>query len=178
MKVNKAKTTMVCVSGAQSYTARSHILTADGDRVESGESMKVLGFHLSNKANVHAHIDVLCKRLRQKYWVLYHFKKAGFDQNELAKVYRTCLLPFLDYCAIVYHPLLTDEQDQRVERLQSGALHCIYGFQMSYSKMREMAGVSTLRERRVAACDRFAKKCLSSGRFSSWFPLKLSLIHI
>ena len=49
MKVNGAKTTMICVSGAMSYTARSHIYGSDGGEVRSGEEMKVLGYHLSSR---------------------------------------------------------------------------------------------------------------------------------
>ena len=60
-----------------------------------------------------------------------------------------------------------------LERLQASALRCIYGYQTPYSKMRQLAGVSTLRDRRVAACDKFANKCLGSRRFSKWFPLKM-----
>ena len=45
----------------------------------------------------------------------------------------------------------------------------IYGYHIPYSQMRKLAGVTTLRERRVAACDKFAEKCVS-GRFSAWFP--------
>ena len=41
---------------------------------------------------------------------------------ELATVYRTVIRPILDYCAVVYHPMLSDEQDQAVERLQARAL--------------------------------------------------------
>ena len=91
---------------------------------------------------------------------------------ELAQVYRTCILPVADYCAVVYHAILTDEQDQVVERLQAGALRCIYGWDVSYSRMRELAGVTTLRERRIQACDKFAAKCVASRRFKEWFPLK------
>ena len=40
--------------------------------------------------------------------------------------------------------------------------------------MRELAGVSTLRDRRIAACDKFAEKCLGSVKFSKWFPLRSS----
>ena len=68
--------------------------------------------------------------------------------------------------------MLTDDQDQVLERLQASALRCIYRYQTPYSKMRQLAEVSTLRERRVAACDKFANKCLGSKRFSKWFPLK------
>ena len=107
----------------------------------------------------------LSKRVRTKYWVLYHLRKAGFSQKELARVYRTCILPVFDYCCVVYHPLLTDEQDQAVKRLQSSALRCIYGYEMSYAKMREMAEVKTLGQRRIDACDKFASKCLGLSDF-------------
>ena len=118
------------------------------------------------------HVDALCRRMRGKYWVLYHLKKAGFSDEELCRVYRTCLLPVLDYCCVVYHSLLTDEQDQRIERLQSSALRCIFGYEVAYSRMRELASVTTLRQRRIDFCDRFAAKCLGSRRFAQWFPLR------
>ena len=41
---------------------------------------------------------------------------------------------------------------------------------MSYQKMRELAGVTTLRQRRVELCDKFAAKCLKNPRFEPWFP--------
>ena len=113
---------MICVSGAQSYQARSHIFGSEGDIVNSGPSVNVLGYHLSPRVGAHAHVAPLCKKIRQKYWVLYHLRKAGFSDEELAQVYRTCILPVADYCAVVYHPALTDEQDQVVERLHAGAL--------------------------------------------------------
>ena len=75
---------------------------------------------------------------------------------------------------MVYHPLLTDEMDQAVEKLQSSALRCIFGYELSYAKMRELAGVTTLRDRRIAASDKFANKCVGSVRFGKWFPERRS----
>ena len=40
--------------------------------------------------------------------------------------------------------------------------------------MRELAEVSTLRSRRIQACDKFAKKCLGVPRFARWFPRRVS----
>ena len=161
MKVNGKKTAMMNVSGAQSYAARAHIM-AGGETIRSGGEMKVLGFHFSSSPTVHAHVGALEKRMRTKFWVLYHLRRAGFSDEELAKVYRTCLRPVLDYCSVAYHAQLTDEQDQRIEGQQASALRCIYGYHTSYKRMRELAGVETLRERRVTACDKFAAKCLGS----------------
>ena len=47
MKVNHAKTSMLCSSGAQSYDARSHIFDGGGAVISSGGQMKVLGFLLA-----------------------------------------------------------------------------------------------------------------------------------
>ena len=87
--------------------------------------------------------------------------------------------PVADYACVVYHSSLTDAQDEELDRLQNHALKCIYG-QFSGRKLREMAGITTLRERRETLCDKFAGKLLGNPLFLHWFPLKetLSLIHI
>ena len=121
---------------------------------------------------MHAHVEALRKKFRRSYWTIYHLSKTGFTKEELACVYRTTIRPTADYCQVVYHSLITDEQDQVIERLQSKALKCIYGPKIPYARMREMAQVTTLRQRRIEACDKFASKCIDSPRFSKWFPLR------
>ena len=61
-----------------------------------------------------------------------------------------------DHCSVVYHSLLTDAQDEMLDRCQAHTLRYIFGKDMSYKKMREKAGVCTLRERRQDLCDKFA----------------------
>ena len=36
--------------------------------------------------------------------------------------------------------------------------------------MRNMAGVTTLRQRRIELCDKFAQKTANNPRFHHWFP--------
>ena len=81
--------------------------------------------------------------MRDTTWVLRPLRRAGFNKSELATVYRTVVRPVLDYCAVVYHPMLTDEQDQAIERLQAKALKNIYGYQDSYAEMRQKADATT-----------------------------------
>ena len=61
-----------------------------------------------------------------------------------------------------YHSMLTDPQDEAIERLQSLALKCIFGPRIFARKMRQMAGLQTLRHRRIDHCDKFACKCANS----------------
>ena len=106
MVVNKKKTKVLCISDSQTYKAKAHILDPDGNRLESGDHLKVLGFHMDSRPSVHAHVQALRIRMRDTMWVLRHLKIAGFSEPELATVYRTVVRPVLDYCAVVYHSML------------------------------------------------------------------------
>ena len=80
--------------------------------------------------------------------------------------------PVADYCSVLYHPMLTDQLDEKLDRCQLHALRCIYGQGHSYSEMRSRAGVTTLRQRRIEQCDKFAALALKNGRYAHWFPKK------
>ena len=82
-----------------------------------GQSLKVLGYHLDSSPSFHSNINVLRLRMHDTTWVLRHLKIAGFEEDEVATVYRMVVRLVLDYCSVVYHAMLTDEQDQIVERL-------------------------------------------------------------
>ena len=172
MRVNTAKTQLLVVSDALSFEPRAHISDCNGKTITSGTTMKILGFHMNGRPTVAAHVKALRKRFRQKYWVLFNLKRHGFTTEELCKVYQTIICPVADYCSPVYHAMLTDEQDEILERCQAHTLRCILGKDITYAKMREIAGVSTLRQRRVELTDKLAQRCLKNPRFASWFPIK------
>ena len=171
MKVYSDKTSLLVISDSLASTSSAYIQDSDGVRLGSGDTLKMLGFHFDSKPNVSAHVAALKKRFRQRTWVLNHLRHAGFNQDELAKVYRVIVRPVADYMQVVYHSMLTDRQDEEIERMQAQALKLIYGRETSYRKMRENAAVPTLRQRRIEAVDKFAEKC-ASGRFSKWFPIR------
>ena len=88
-------------------------------------------------------------------------------------VYKTIILPIIDYCCVVYHSQLTDEQDQKLERLQSAALKNIFGYQVKYSNMRKRAELTTLQARRIALTDKFEEKAAAHPQYAgAWFPLR------
>ena len=172
MVVNSDKTQLLVISDALNYTARAFIADRHGNVIEDKESMKILGFEFGKKPTVALQVQTILNKFRRKYWSLRHLKKLGFNQEELVKVYRTVIRPAADYCDVVYHSMLNDEQDEALERAQIGALRTIFDYKLSARKLRELAGVTTLRERRVEHCDKFAQKCANSARFQHWFPLR------
>ena len=170
MRVNTSKTSQICISDAQSFKAAAHIVSIEGERIGTTDTMKVLGFTFGSRPNCSEHVERIRRSIRGRYWLLIHLQQHGFNTDELLRVYTTVIRPVAEYCAPVFHSMLTDREDEQLERLQSTALRYIYGFGISYAKMRDLAGgLETLRSRRIALCDKFANKCVTSERFSKWF---------
>ena len=163
---------MMVVSDAQTFKAEAHIYAVDNQRIDSTDSMKVLGFNFGPRPTCHAHIDAVRRKFCGRYWFLIHLGQNGFDQKELVKTYTTMVRPIAEYCAPVFHSMLTDDQDYALERMQATALRIIYRYGPSYAEIRRMAGIGTLRQRRIELCDKFAEKCAASDSFSGWFPLR------
>lgn len=173
MIVNESKTALLCISDSLNFKTLAYIEDSTGERIDCVEHIKVLGFYLSDRTGVSKHVQELVKNIRRRYWSLRHLQKLGFSEEELVKVYKMSILPIADYCCPVYHSLLTDLQDQALEKAQIGALRCIFGYKLSARKLREKASLSTLRSRRVELTDKFAYKCLGNPRFRAWFPEKV-----
>ena len=172
MKVNESKTNLLCVSDSLNFKSLAYFNGSNNERIECSRSIKILGFYLTDRTGVSMHVEEIAKNMRRKYWVLYHLRRLGFTESELVRVYKMNILPAADYCCAAYHSLLSDLQDQALERAQIGALRCIFGYGLSARKLREKAGLSTLRARRIELVDKFAEKCLLSDRFKEWFPLR------
>lgn len=172
MVVNAQKTNLICISDALSHRPATFIEDSDGKKIECVKEMRVLGFHFSDRPTVSQHLDKTMKKMRMRYWFLTNLRAIGFTDEELVKVYRTNIMPLADYCAPAYHLLMTDEQDQLMERTQIGALRRIFGYGKSARKLRQEAGIDTLRDRRISLTDKFAHKCLGNKRFATWFPKK------
>ena len=82
------------------------------------------------------------------------------------------LRPVAEYGCVVFHSSLTDEQDKLLDRIRNQALKCIFGPFLSGRKMRQLADMPTLWNRRIHLCNKFAKKSLSNPQFAHWFSMK------
>ena len=134
--------------------------------------MKALGMRFSSRPDMEEHVKWIEKSFRSRLWMLRNLKKSGFDIGELLQVYKTIVRPVAEYGAVVFHSGITDAQDERLDRLQNMAFKCIFGPFKSARKMRRLANLPTLRERRIHLCDKFARKALGNPRFAHWFPLR------
>ena len=81
------------------------------------------------------------------------------------------LRPVIKFCSAVYHSMLTNEQINMLERLQTRALKLIFGFGLSSEELNKKAGITTLLERRQVAFKNFATSLSNNERYQSWLPL-------
>ena len=172
MRVNSLKTLLMCISDSRTYEAGEFIVDNEGNIIESGKAMKILGLHFSARPDMSAQVDSICQKFRARIWYLRHLHHNGFNEDELLRVYKSTILPCHDYCSTVFHSSLTLSQSIRLERLQAKALKAIYGYEPSYRELMTRAELTTLRVRREERELRFARKCVTSPRFGKWFPMR------
>ena len=170
MKVNTDKTNLLCISDSLSFKATAHIFSMEGTRLTSSDGLKLLGFKFGPRPNCDLHVQGIKRTFRGRYWLLIHMRQHYYTEEELVKAYKSLVRPIAEYCSVVFHSMLTDKQDEELERLQATALRYIYGYGIPYADMRRMSDLKTLRQRRIEATDKFALNCTRSDRFKRWFP--------
>ena len=65
--------------------------------IESGQTLKVLGFTLDNKCSINAHIDSLKIKFAKPVWILSHLKRARIEERKLIRVYCSFKRLIFDY---------------------------------------------------------------------------------
>ena len=171
MKVHPGKTLSMCISELKSYNPGAFFFDSEGGKVETVNTMKILGITFSSDPDMRAQVESIRKGFRTRKWILHHLGHRGFSSSDLLAVYKSTILPIHDYCSCVFNSSLTLTQASALERLQAQALKAIYGYQYSYRALLEISGLQTLQSRRDERCRKFARKCAADDDFKSWFPL-------
>ena len=173
MLVNDQKTQILCISGHTQNEMRSYIRTPGGQKIVSQDSLKQLGFLFGNRPTVEAYLLGMYRKFRKRLWILRNLKKADVPAQDLVALYKVFLLSVIDYGSVVYHSMLSGEQNKKIDHLQRTALQIIFGNKLSYRKLLEISGLPMVSERRMALLDRFILKAAASEKYKeSWFPRK------
>ena len=142
MRVNSAKTQLLCISGSTSAIVRSYIRTECGQEIKSAPELKILGFWFGPRPNVAIHVTKLAEKFRARLWSLRHLKRSGMSPSDLLFIYLSILRPVLDFAAPTYHSLLTATQTETLEALQRKALKIVYGNDLSYRESLAVANIT------------------------------------
>lgn len=172
MQINPLKTQLLCMSSSGSAEISSYV-SIEGRRIESGLSLKVLGFVLGSRPTPTYHVDNLIGKFNRSLWSLVHLKRAKLNCNTLKRVYVSMLRPLLEYGSNVIYSMITQCDKDRLEACQRKALVIIYGFGYDYVDLLEQAQLQCLNKRREELFRKFCMKMSKSERFSrKWLPLR------
>ena len=131
-----------------------------------------MGFIFGTSATVKPHIEHMLQKARRKLWTLRHVKKSGFGTEDLLKVFNTIVRSTLEYAVPTYHPMLTGELRDSIERIQKQACKIIFGWDSDYDTLVSSGRIESLDSRREKLTLNFAKKAAQDPRFEHWFPVK------
>ena len=92
-------------------------------------------------------------------------------------IYKALIRPCFDYACVVYHSMLTKSQSESLEKQQRRILKIVFGFEVSYRRALEAAGIDRLDVRRSVLRERFVVKLSDNDRFKSWLPLNETPVY-
>lgn len=180
MRVNQAKTQLLCIS-ASNEIIKAYIrprVAGGTTETESTSELKILGFWFGDRPGVGLHIMKTCEKFRGKLWSMRHLKRSGMKESDLLETYCVVLRPIIEYACVTYDSLLTQEQANELERLQLRALKVVYGPTVSYREGLIHSGIKTLSDRRRERVEKFALKNSQNWRVKEkWFPPAPHTIH-
>ena len=170
MSLNPPKCATMEISFAKNRPDPPQILLAD-QYLKSVNSVKLLGIMIQKDLKWDLHITESVKRANQKLYMLRLLKKHCLSSQDLLDIYRSYVLPILEYGAPVWNGALTKQHEESLEKIQKRALRIINGSNYTnYEETLQVCQLKTLRQRREDLCRNFIEKTLKkTDQFKDFF---------
>ena len=175
MKINSSKSNYMIMSRSkENFVTR---LTLNNEKIYRKCINKIIGVWLTEDVgNWDKNTTEICKKAYGRISMLTKLKYAGVSIEDLIELYCMFVRSCAEYCSVVFHSSLTNEQSRKLENIQKTSLKIILNDNyIDYSAACEMTGLKTLAERRQARLLSFSKKCLDHPENSRFFPLNENL---
>ena len=156
---------MLCISPSGDSNISTYIYTPEGQKIESGESLKILGVYFGQRPTAEAHLAAITQKFYARLWLIHHLKNSGVPNLDVLAIYQSMARPVLEFASPAFHPLLTAAQSGHLERLQARAYKIIIGWNVSYNTAINMTSTPRAAERREKLCQNFAKKPSKNVQF-------------
>ena len=170
MVINPVKTQLLSISPGTECVTKSYFDAGD-TRINSGTSVKILGFWFSEKPTVQLHVGKLLSRARIRLHSLRRLKRGGLPSHDLLGIYKSMVRSLLDYTVPTYHSQLTLSQGYELECFQARAMKIVFGPTISYRTVLESGMIELLESRRDRLVEKFIRKTVSNEEFrEKWFP--------
>lgn len=173
MKINTKKTQLLVICPRNGLVTTASVTSATGERVESVNLLKLVGFTFGQDPTAASHVDSIKDSFRRRMWMVYHLRRAGFRRRILYRLCCCYLRSIVEYCSAVYHPILNKSQVDDLQAMHRLAIRLCFGFSVLVENIMVEQSIESLEARRVRRCDNFLRKAANNPRFRArWFPAR------
>ena len=177
MALNKSKTKFMVINFTKKFQFNTRI-TLDGVSLEEVNECKLLGKTVNNQLTWHQNTESMIKKANTRMLILHKLYEFNLPADEMVNIYILFIRSIVEYCCVVWHNSITEEESNHIERVQKIALRIILNEDYTdYSSALELSGIETLKQRRTRLSHNFAKKCIKSNLSSDLFPLNIKAVN-
>ena len=123
------------------------LLTMNELQIDRVTSFKLMGLVISSTLKWDDHVASSCFKTASRLHFLKILRRACINQSDAICFYTTVIRPILEYACPVWHSMLTKKLTSAIESQQIRAMRIIFG-DIKYEEALELAGISTLQDRR------------------------------
>ena len=169
MKLNEAKCNyLVFTRTKENFTTR---LSMNNIVMERTPYTKILGVWISEDLSWDKNCKEICKKAYARLGMITKLKYVGVSRQDLLDIYILFIRTVIEYCSVSFHSSLTQDQTDKLERIQKTCLKVILGDEYEdYESALRISNLDTLSDRRLKRCLDFSLKCLEHPRNKRIFP--------
>ena len=173
MVLNESKCNYMLFSRSKTDIATR--LTINGQYLDRINVTKILGLWISEDLSWTKNCQEICQKAYSRLSMITKLKYVGVNTEDLLDIYILFIRSITEYCAVVFHSSLTQQQSDKLEKIQKTCLKVILDdMYINYEAALEMTALQTLHQRRLNRCLDFSLKCVKHPRNTRLFPLNPS----
>ena len=178
MRLNNDKTKVMLFNPAKQWDFMPEIVVG-GRNLEVVEVYKLVGVQISSNLKWDENTEYITKKAYSRLWMIKRLKNLGLSTASLLEVFKMQIRSLLEFGAVVWHSMLTDQNSREIERVQKSALAVILGpSYVCYENALAQTALERLDDRRVKLSLSFAKKSAKHPQHSSWFKRQQENVHM
>ena len=177
MRLNRSKTKYMVINFTKKFQFNTRI-ALQNTLLEEVEECRLLGLTLTNQLSWHQNSENIVKKANTRMIILQKLYNFNLPTEEMISIYILFIRCMVEYCCVVWHSSITEEERTNIERVQKTALRIILKEDyVDYSSALQLTGLESLYERRTQLSLNFAKKCLKTNKTSDLFPLNTKTVN-
>ena len=174
MKLNAEKSKFMVVNFTENYQFNTRLLL-NNNLLSQVRETRLLGVVLRDDLTWKSNTDFIVKQAYKRMILLHRLFAFNMPTEDMIEIYTLYIRSILESSAVVWHSSITQEEVIELERVQKVALRVILSSEYeNYGNALTLSGLSTLEQRRITLCKKFAISCTKSHKTSDMFPLNPS----